>query len=122
MYSVYIITNKAQAKDDLYKLGKHKGTKKKLISRYQTTLPMPEVIKFQSSDDYSTDESNLHKLLKKYKYAGEWYEIKREKIVEIFDTYFGIESSDSDSDSDSDSNSKSKSLPPSVLKKIHHQE
>lgn len=37
--AIYIITNPANEKKKMFKLGKHRGSPKKLISRYNTSIP-----------------------------------------------------------------------------------
>ncbi len=88
MESVYIITNKSHRKDNLFKVGHHKGNRKKLLRRYGTQLPNPDILRFQDSKQNTIDEKALHRILKKYKYKGEWFEIEEYKLLKIFDDYF----------------------------------
>lgn len=85
---IYIITNKSHMKDNIFKIGRHTGTKIALIDRYNTTLPKPVILRFQPTERCNTDELQLQNLLKKNKYSGEWFNIDIDVLLNIYDNYF----------------------------------
>ena len=53
--AIYIVSTTSRSKKNLYKIGKHTGTKRQLISRYTTPLINPIVFFFHEVE-------NAHKM------------------------------------------------------------
>lgn len=87
MGAIYVISTKAQASRNRYKVGKHSGTKNKLLSRYRTYLIKPVVYYFEQVKDYTTFERDLlacfdsHRLITDKGSKSEWVTMDLNKIL-----------------------------------------
>lgn len=60
----------------------------KLKSRYKTYLIDVDVVRFIKCRNYALHESNIHKLLHEHRInKTEWFELPRDKILQVFDDY-----------------------------------
>jgi hypothetical protein len=90
---IYIISSD-ELRDDLFKIGKTRLTKEKLLMCYSRGLPNAEILEFYTSLNHSKDERNLLKMLKNYRYINgngnltEWLNIDFCDLKEILDEYF----------------------------------
>lgn len=63
--SIYVLSK--GSKSDEYKIGKHSGTKEKLVSRYITAIPDLIIHHFIQVEDHKVEEKRLHSKLSKYR-------------------------------------------------------
>jgi transcription initiation factor TFIIIB Brf1 subunit/transcription initiation factor TFIIB len=89
---VYLLTSPEMLLSKKYKIGKHTGTKEKLISRYKTYLVDVIVLRFvKLPGDVNNHEKALHDLLKDQRYKNsEWFIIQEQQILEVFDRYIAM--------------------------------
>ena len=67
----------------LYKIGKTKSLKRRM-KELKNMLPFDiELIHFWESNNYSQDESTLHRYLKKYNIKGEWFDLSESQLLEL---------------------------------------
>lgn len=91
---LYVITS-SSFKDNLFKIGRHKGPLHKLIDRYKTYFTKLEVVRFvQIESGVAFHEKQIHNILKKYKDSGEWFNIEREQLLKMFDNYVNMINTD----------------------------
>lgn len=64
---IYLISTTSKAKRNIYKLGKHKGTKKTLTKRYATSLRYSEIFYFKKVNNYSLIETEILKEMDTYR-------------------------------------------------------
>jgi hypothetical protein len=89
MTFIYVISNQVYAEKNLYKIGKHKGTKKKLLRRYKTYLIDPIVYYFFPTGTYYTDEQTLLSRFSNYRMGtSEYVHLDIERILETIQIYF----------------------------------
>jgi len=89
--SVYLLTSTTMKLVNRFKVGKHTGTKKKLISRYKTYFPDVEILRMVPVKNSSKHEKIVHQLLEKYRFkTSEWFDIGEHSIINIFDDYFDL--------------------------------
>lgn len=86
---VYLLTSPEMESVQRYKIGKHTGTKEKLVSRYKTYLVDVIVLRFAKlQGNVDIHEKALHQLLATYRYKNsEWFIVDQQKILEVFDDY-----------------------------------
>ena len=78
MYFVYLIERDCSG---IYKIGKSKDVSKRLL-QLQTSCAEPlHVISTFKSNNGSIIEKTLHRKFSNKKISGEWFELKREEIV-----------------------------------------
>jgi len=89
MKSIYLISTKSRSKRGKYKLGKHTGSEKQLLSRYTTSLINPIIFFFRPVGDADKIENVLKERLLKYRIRNhkgtvlEWVRWEFKKIVAI---------------------------------------
>lgn len=82
--SIYIISCQRFADDNLYKVGRHKGKKNKLISRYKTYLIEPILYSFIGCNNYVEQEKRLKRILSEYhQNKTEWVKLEIDTLKEI---------------------------------------
>ena len=85
---VYILRSDLY-KENLFKIGKHTGSKDKLRNRYHTASGDIEILRFIPVIDAHKHEKALHEILNKYRHKNlEWFEIARDDLMVIVDDYF----------------------------------
>ena len=91
MTFIYVVSNHIYSSKNLYKIGKHTGTKKMLIQRYKTYLMEPIVYFYFPSGDISHDETSLLKRFSKYRVGtSEFVEIHIDKLLDNIYMYYRI--------------------------------
>lgn len=65
--SIYIISTLKRSNDHIFKIGKHTGTRTKLMSRYATYLIDPIIFYFQPVINYGLVENKIKSKLKKFR-------------------------------------------------------
>ena len=89
MTFIYVISNQVYAEQKLFKIGKHKGSKKKLIRRYKTYLIDPIVYYFFPTGSYYVDEQHLlHRFTNHRMGTSEYVHLELEQILETIQIYF----------------------------------
>ena len=89
MTFIYIVSNDIYSERNMYKIGKHKGTKKMLIKRYKTYLIDPIVYFFFPTGTVSQDEVNLLDRFSKFRMGtSEFLQIPIDKLIENVQIYF----------------------------------
>jgi len=89
MTFIYIVSNNIYSEKNMFKIGKHKGTKKMLIKRYKTYLIDPIVYFFFPTGNVSQDESNLLQRFSNYRVSNsEFLNIKLEDLIFKVKFYF----------------------------------
>jgi hypothetical protein len=89
MTFIYVISNQVYADKNLFKIGKHKGSKKKLIRRYKTYLIDPIVYYFFPTGTYYTDEQAILQRFSNHRMGtSEYVHLDIERIMEIIQIYF----------------------------------
>ena len=87
--SIYLISTPERMDKDEYKLGKHKGSLNKLISRYVTPLVIPLVFCFARVNNYSEIETKILEELDNFRLLNvngnksEWIKLDRNKILTV---------------------------------------
>lgn len=89
MTFIYVVSNSIYAKNNVYKIGKHTGTKKMLMKRYKTYLIEPIIYLFFPSGDVSNDETTLLKRFSKYRMGtSEFVQIPIDTLLENIKLYY----------------------------------
>ena len=92
--AIYIISTRVHAEKNEYKLGKHTGSKKKLLSRYTTSLINPILYYFRYSKNSERIESILKQHFEKERivnrngHKSEWINIKLNLLIDEIDKNF----------------------------------
>jgi hypothetical protein len=69
-----------------YKIGKHTGSREKLIKRYQTYFPKTEILRFVEVPRALMVERYIHRALSDFRINNsEWFEIDEPRLFMIFD-------------------------------------
>lgn len=86
---LYVLSSPDNEDNSKYKVGKHVGDINKLIARYKTFLVVVRVFRFvRINKNLQKHETAVHKLLKEFRISSsEWYQIDRQKLLDIFDNY-----------------------------------
>lgn len=90
--SIYVVSTKSRALENIYKIGYHTGTQKKLLSRYRTSLINPIIYFFINVDNKEVIEKNVHEKLKDYMILDddsnktEWFKVSIFEIVRTIET------------------------------------
>jgi len=91
MTFIYVISNSIYAQSNIYKIGKHTGTKKMLLKRYKTYLIEPIIYLFFPTGDFSNDETNLLKRFSKYRMGtSEFLQIHIDTLLDKIHLYYRI--------------------------------
>lgn len=89
MTFIYIVSNHIYAEKNMYKIGKHKGTKKMLIKRYKTYLIDPIVYFFFPTGTVSSDETTLLIRFSKFRMgSSEFLQIPIDHLLDGVNLYF----------------------------------
>jgi hypothetical protein len=89
MTFIYIVSNQIYSQNHMYKIGKHKGTKKMLIKRYKTYLIDPIVYFFFPTGTVSLDEAALLDRFSKFRMGtSEFLQMPIEKLLDGVQLYF----------------------------------
>lgn len=89
MTFIYIVSNHIYAEKNMYKIGKHKGTKKMLIKRYKTYLIDPIVYFFFPTGTVSSDETTLLSRFSKFRMgSSEFLQMPIDKLLDGVYLYF----------------------------------
>jgi hypothetical protein len=92
MSGIYIITNLEKMDGNIYKVGKHTGSQRKLLSRYRTYLIDPIIIFYVPSSETSELEKKLLELLKAHRINDmddgetEWVKLPLADLLKIVTT------------------------------------
>ena len=87
LYNIYILSIRDRAKKNIYKIGKHKGNKAKLLKRYQNALINPKIYFFVGVNDYTLIETLIKQKLYDHRIdypngkKSEWVKLELEKII-----------------------------------------
>lgn len=87
MEAIYVVSTEEGANLNKYKIGKHTGTKEKLLSRYRTYLVTPVLYFFEHMEDSIDFEKDLKVYLDQYLMMtdkgnkSEWVVVGLEKII-----------------------------------------
>ena len=90
---LYLISTTEKAKQDMYKLGSHKGSQLKLISRYQTYLIDPIIYFSYPIENPRFIESELKNIFKKYRIKNsngkltKWIKMDIHTLIEKLRTF-----------------------------------
>jgi hypothetical protein len=84
MQSIYVISTLEKAKKNKYKIGRHDGSPKKLLSRYSTALIDPIIYFFIPVTNYIQIESEIKKSLKKYRIKNSDEKITEWVLLDLF--------------------------------------
>jgi hypothetical protein len=86
---IYVISNKVYSDHYMYKIGKHTGTKKKLIKRYKTYLIEPIVYLFFPTHTPLKDECAILARLAKYRIGNsEFVKLDLDQVMFMIRQYF----------------------------------
>jgi hypothetical protein len=86
---IYIISNALYSSQNMFKIGKHTGSKKGLIRRYKTYLIEPIVHFFFPSGAISEDEGALLSRLSNFRVGNsEFVKIDLESLTRVVESYF----------------------------------
>ena len=86
---IYIVTNPVYRQQNMFKIGKHTGTKRMLEKRYQTYLIDVEVLFFFPTGNPSQDESYLLQRFSGYRVMNsEFVKIPLDKLMDDVQRYF----------------------------------
>ena len=89
MTFIYIVSNHIYSQNNMYKIGKHKGTKKMLIKRYKTYLIDPIVYFFFPTGSVSSDEVALLNRFSKFRMGtSEFVQIPIDSLLDSVNIYF----------------------------------
>jgi hypothetical protein len=89
MTFIYIVSNHIYSQNNMYKIGKHKGTKKMLIKRYKTYLIEPIVYFFFPTGTASSDETSLLSRFSKFRMgSSEFVQMPIDDLLDGVDRYF----------------------------------
>jgi hypothetical protein len=89
MTFVYVISNGIYSQKNMFKIGKHKGTKKMLMKRYKTYLIEPIVYLFFPTGNASQDEAILLQRFTNYRVGGsEFIEMRLDDLMDKIYMYF----------------------------------
>lgn len=89
MTFIYIVSNNIYSEKNMYKIGKHKGTKKMLIKRYKTYLIEPIVYLFFPTGTVSSDECALLDRFSKFRLGtSEFLQMPIDKLLDSVHLYF----------------------------------
>lgn len=105
---IYLISTEQNAKKNIFKVGRHKGTEKQLLKRYTTYLINPVIYFFQEVNDYCLIETKILEelghcvLINVNGNKSEWIELEKNKIIRCIKK--NINAWDNDKDFDSDNN------------------
>jgi len=89
MTFVYVVSNSIYTEKNLYKIGKHKGSKKMLIKRYKTYLIEPIVHLFFPTGNAGQDECAILGRFSKYRMGtSEFVQLPLEKILDGIHQYY----------------------------------
>ena len=83
---IYVLSNSLYAKNSIYKVGKHSGSRSKLISRYKTPLIDPQIYLFLLCGDYTQAEREIKAKFqtKRIKHEGhytEWVTLPLDELI-----------------------------------------
>ena len=107
--AIYVISTLSKSKKNKYKAGRHTGTPKKLLSRYQTSLINPILFYFKPVDDGTKIENILKAKLKNYRIKnndGKYTEWILMELKNIITTIEDIVSEDADNSEENADNSE----------------
>lgn len=86
---IYVISNQVYADKNMYKIGKHTGSKKGLIKRYKTYLIDPILYILYPTGESSLDETNILSRVAKYRLGtSEFVQLELDKIIDLIEIYF----------------------------------
>lgn len=86
---IYVVSNSVYATNQMFKIGKHKGSKKALIRRYKTYLIEPQVYCFFPTGSASSDESILLQRLAHYRVGNsEFVKMEIDRLLDMIQTHF----------------------------------
>lgn len=86
---IYVVSNHIYSQQNMYKIGKHKGTKKMLIKRYKTYLIEPIVYFFFPTGNASQDESILLDRVSKFRVGtSEFVRMPIDKLLDCIHFHF----------------------------------
>lgn len=89
MTFIYIVSNHIYSQNNMYKIGKHKGTKKMLIKRYKTYLIDPIVYLFFPTGSVSSDEVALLNRFSKFRMgSSEFLQMPIDSLLDGVNLYF----------------------------------
>ena len=89
MTFIYVISNDVYSEKNMFKIGKHKGTKKMLIKRYKTYLIDPKVYFFFPSGTVSQDECILLDRFSKFRVGtSEFVKMPLDNLLDSIYCYF----------------------------------
>jgi hypothetical protein len=89
MTFIYVISNHVYSEKNMYKIGKHKGTKKMLIKRYKTYLIDPMVYFFFPTGSAAQDESILLDRLSNFRVGtSEFINLSIDKLLDWVSSHF----------------------------------
>jgi len=89
MSFIYVVSNHVYSEKNMYKIGKHKGTKKMLIKRYKTYLIEPIVYFFFPTGNPTQDETILLSRFSKFRLGtSEFVNLSIEKLLECIYFHF----------------------------------
>lgn len=107
--SIYIISTLEKSQKHEFKMGKHKGSQKKLLSRYRTYLVDPIIFYFRPVINYNFIENKIKSKLKKFRISDEdnnlteWIKLELFQLISYIDAIITIYSGDSAIDNINDS-------------------
>jgi hypothetical protein len=86
---IYVISNQVYSDKNMFKIGKHTGSKKDLLRRYKTYLIDPILYILFPTGTQSQDESILLSRLSKYRIGtSEFVQLNLDQITSIIEGYF----------------------------------
>jgi hypothetical protein len=86
---IYVISNSVYSGQNMYKIGKHTGSKKSLIKRYKTYLIDPVVYLLFPTGTSSSDESSILSRLLNYRVGtSEFVKLDLETILDTIENFY----------------------------------
>lgn len=86
---IYIISNKVYSDQNMFKIGKHTGSKKGLIRRYKTYLIDPVIYLFFATGTSTQDENILLQRLSNYRVgSSEFIQLELETLIHHVQCYY----------------------------------
>ena len=85
--AIYVISTLDEFKKNTFKIGKHRGSQQKLLSRYKTYLVNPIIFYYHPVINYSIIENKIKKKLKNYRIKDnngkvtEWFTLELSHII-----------------------------------------
>lgn len=86
---IYVISNQVYADKNMYKIGKHTGSRKGLLRRYKTYLIDPIIYLLFPTGSSTQDETNILSRLSNYRMGtSEFVQLDLDRVTECIEKYF----------------------------------